>query len=57
MVRLPNQCLFAEGEVRTLPRNDQVEFSRMTGKRYEGIFIAEGRCVKNWFGLGALGNV
>lgn len=26
-------------------------FSKMTGKRYEGIFMAEGRCVKNWFEL------
>lgn len=26
-------------------------FSRMTGKRYEGIFMAGARCVKNWFEL------
>lgn len=24
----------------------------MTGKRYEGIFMVEGRYVKNWFELG-----
>jgi hypothetical protein len=29
-----------------------VGFSRMTGKRYEGIFIVEASCVKNWFELG-----
>lgn len=26
-------------------------FSKMTGKRYEGIFMANGRYVKSWFEL------